>query len=229
MRRWFRYFNPDDWYEALLDSLVSENTRWLDVGSGRDIFPSNQKLARELADRCQLLVGVDPDPNIHENEYVDEQHCSTIEEFRHPNEFDLISLRMVAEHIEDPSTAMSAIAQNASTGAHIVIYTVNKYSPAPIITRLTPYRIRHVIKHFLWRTEERDTFPTTFLLNSRRDIGRVMSEHDMDEVLFMRLDDCRSLARWRVTLFLELLVRSFLHVLRIPYPENCILTVYRKR
>ena len=54
--RWrFGYFNPDDVYEALLDGLVGAQTRWLDVGCGRDLFPSNRPLARTLADRCRLL------------------------------------------------------------------------------------------------------------------------------------------------------------------------------
>lgn len=56
--RWkFDHFNPDDVYEAFLDRTVSGNTDWLDVGCGRNIFPSNHKLSRTLAERARLLVG----------------------------------------------------------------------------------------------------------------------------------------------------------------------------
>src|SRR4028119_1955916 len=35
------YFTPDDWYEATVWNLVGPTTDWLDVGCGRDLFPSN--------------------------------------------------------------------------------------------------------------------------------------------------------------------------------------------
>src|SRR2546430_8828263 len=60
MRFRFNYFSPDDYYETIVAKLVYEGCLWLDVGCGRNIFPSNRSLARLLADRCGLLVGVDP-------------------------------------------------------------------------------------------------------------------------------------------------------------------------
>jgi hypothetical protein len=41
LRSHFGYFTPDDIYEAAVASLVTPKTAWLDVGCGRDIFPSN--------------------------------------------------------------------------------------------------------------------------------------------------------------------------------------------
>ena len=60
-QRRFNYYNPDDHYEALIRKLVQPQTRWLEVGCGRHIFPSNPALAKELSARCALLTGVDPD------------------------------------------------------------------------------------------------------------------------------------------------------------------------
>ena len=71
-----RYFTPDDWYETLIDKLVSPDTCWLDIGCGRFLFPNNQPLAEMLSQRCQLLVGVDPDPTIQENIFVHEKFHS---------------------------------------------------------------------------------------------------------------------------------------------------------
>ena len=64
LRRSFGYYNPDDWYEALLASLVCGGMHWLDVGCGRDLFPSNRALASELSQRAGRLVGLDPDPTL---------------------------------------------------------------------------------------------------------------------------------------------------------------------
>ena len=225
-RKSFRYFNPDDWYEALVEKLVAPETRWLDVGCGRDIFPSNKPLARELSSRCKLLVGIDPDSTILENPFLHERANVPIERFSHDSKFDLITLRMVAEHIEDPTTTVAKLAKLASASATIVIYTVNKYSPVPLTTNLVPFSARHIIKDFLWGTEEKDTFPTTYKLNSRKDLSRYMNENGLREKLFMRIDDCRSLARWRSTLILELSLRRALNALRIRYPEQCLIAAY---
>src|SRR5262245_46224171 len=72
-RRAFSYFTPDDVYEGLVAQLVFPRTAWIDVGGGRDVFPANPRLARLLAERCEVLVGVDPSPNILENGFVHER------------------------------------------------------------------------------------------------------------------------------------------------------------
>jgi len=63
----FDYFNPDDYYEAVVAKLVQPRVWWADVGCGRYVFPSNPALAAELATRSAFLFGIDPDPNIRDN------------------------------------------------------------------------------------------------------------------------------------------------------------------
>src|SRR5688572_5541564 len=70
MRFRFNYTTPDDYYEAVVARLVTSGCSWLDVGCGRHVFPSNARLARILADRCALLVGVDPDETVNANAFV---------------------------------------------------------------------------------------------------------------------------------------------------------------
>jgi hypothetical protein len=81
MRMRFGYFTPDEYYEALLSKLIKDDTVWLDVGCGRNIFPNNYPLAHTLANRCKLLVGVDPDRTMEENTLVGEKFRGTIEDF----------------------------------------------------------------------------------------------------------------------------------------------------
>ena len=104
LRRRFGYLNPDDWYETIVYDLVTSGIKWLDIGCGRDIFPSNRLLAAELSKKCHLLVGVDPDPTILENPFLHESQNVVIEDFQHDEKFDLITLRMVAEHFENPQS-----------------------------------------------------------------------------------------------------------------------------
>ena len=97
MQRRFGYFSPELVYETLVESLVSEETRWQDVGGGKSLFPNNHILAESLAGRCKRLVGVDPSDNIHVNPYVHESAQCRIEDYMPAEPFDLATLRMVAE------------------------------------------------------------------------------------------------------------------------------------
>jgi len=121
LRRMFRYFNPDEWYEAVVEGQVTPHTRWLDIGCGRDLFPSNRGLAARLSSECSLLVGVDQDDTVHENPFLHNSVNSSIETYEGEAEFDLITLRMVAEHIADPESAIPAIAKLAQSGGRIII------------------------------------------------------------------------------------------------------------
>ena len=91
MRRRFGYFNPDDYYEALLGKLVEQETRWLEVGCGRDLFPNNGALAKALSKHCKLLVGIDPAPTLAENPFVHERICMSIDDWQPDRDFDAVA------------------------------------------------------------------------------------------------------------------------------------------
>lgn len=229
LRRRFAYYNPDDHYEALVSSLVVPETDWLDVGCGRDLFPNNPGLARALAERCNRLVGIDPAPTLAENPFVHERLAMSVDQYTGEQEFDLVTMRMVAEHVGDPETFLARIAAALKPDGLLVVYTVNRFSPVPLATNLVPLRLRHPIKRFLWRTEPKDTFPTAFRMNSRTRLTALTRRVGLHEVAFSRLDDCRTFGRFRLLLTLELLARSLLHATAIPYPEHCLLGVYVAR
>jgi 2-polyprenyl-3-methyl-5-hydroxy-6-metoxy-1,4-benzoquinol methylase len=228
MRLRFNYFSPDEYYEAVVNKLVTANGTWLDVGCGRYVFPSNIRLARMLSKRCGLLVGVDPDPTIDENTVIHSRSKTSIEHFHTDHTFDLVTLRMVAEHIANPQAALSSLARLTKPGGKVVIYTINRWSPVPIITWITPFKSHHPIKRFLWEAEEKDTFPVSYRMNTRKELRKLFEMAGFRERHFAYLDDCRSLARFRPTLFLELSCRTVLRSLRIRYPENCLLGVYER-
>src|SRR5688572_13290794 len=102
LRQRHEFISADDYYEALVSKLVTPGIRWLDVGSGRYVFPSNQAGAKLLAQRCASFVGVDPDDNVLENELLTARFHGVIEDFRTEERFDLVTMRMVAEHIQAP-------------------------------------------------------------------------------------------------------------------------------
>jgi SAM-dependent methyltransferase len=228
LRRSYGYDNPDDWYESLLSLLVVRGTRWLDIGCGRELCPSNRPLAQILAARAARLTGLDPDPTLQENPYVHEKVAGGIDDWDGKQGFDLVTLRMVAEHIADPQACVRGVERALASGGMGVIYTVFAYAPMPLLTRLAPMSLRHVIKHWLWRTDKKDTFPTCFKMNTRDRLRRLFLGVGMQEVAFERLDDCRTFARFRSLSELELKLRAACRFFGMPYPEHCIVGVYQK-
>jgi 2-polyprenyl-3-methyl-5-hydroxy-6-metoxy-1,4-benzoquinol methylase len=228
LRARFGYFTPDDVYETTVAKLVTTETEWLDVGGGRDLFPSNETLAKTLSRKACLLVGVDPSENILENRFVHRQARSTIEEFHAASRFDLITLRMVAEHLTDPRAAADALARLTKPGGHLVILTVNKWSAITALSWLTPVKVHHWIKKWLWESEERDTFEVVYRMNTRTALRKLLEYHGFREVGFAYPADCRIFARWRITNAIELCAWKLTRWLHVPYPETCLLGIYRK-
>jgi hypothetical protein len=135
---------------------------------------------------------------------------------------------MVAEHIVDPEQSVSALSRLTAPGGRVVIYTVNKWSPASMVSALTTMGVHHVAKRMLWETEERDTFPAFYRMNTRGTLRALFEAAGFREEMFCFLDDCRSLGRWRSTYMAELLLWRFLKTMGLHYPETCLLGVYRK-
>ena len=228
LRHRFGYFTPDDWYEAMLASLVGAETDWLDVGCGREILPFSPAGSRALAGRCRSLTGVDPSDNIDENPYLQHRHQCTLEAFAADEGFDLVTLRMVVEHITAPGAAAAALGRLCRPGGRVLIYTVDKWSPVSLVSAMTPLRFHHLVKRFLWGGDEKDTFPTAYLMNTRRGLASLMAGAGFVEEDFRTLGDTRATNRFRVLNTAELLLWRGLRALRLDYPEKCLLGVYRR-
>ncbi len=228
LRRSFNYFSPDDFYEALVAKLIGPATQWADVGCGRDVFPSYPELARELADRCKFLFGIEPDPNIKDNPFIHDGFHGVIEDCDTERRFDLITLRMVAEHIVNADRAVAKFAQLCAPGGQVVVYTPYRWSPMSLAAAALPFSLHHPLKRLIWDAESRDTFPTAYNLNTRADLSKHFNRHGFVETYFHRLDDCRIFGRYRYLNCIELAVRAGLHAMRVPHPEACLLAVFRK-
>jgi len=223
----FGYFTPDDFYEAIVAKLFTDGCYWLDVGCGREIFPDNHRLAKTLSSRASLVVGVDPSQNICENEFIHKAVRAPIEDFQSESKFDLVTLRMVAEHVTNPSQIVETLTRVTKPGAKVVLYTVNRYSPTAFLSALIPFRAHHILKAILWKTEERDTFPVVYKMNTRKTLLSLMNQ-SFRERDFMYLDDCRLFARFRMMNLCELLLQKMLSWIHLNYPETCLLGVYER-
>jgi len=229
MRLAFGYFTPDDHYEALVGKLLPSGADWCDVGCGRYIFPDNHELAGQYASRCGFVYGIDPDDNVRDNAFVNEYFQGLVEDCPIDRQFDLVTLRMVAEHIANPIAALRRVAGLMKPSGLAIIYTPHKWAPMSIAATLTPFRLHNPLKRLLWTSEARDTFPTEYKLNTFVDLERNAGQAGLTQVHYIRLDDCRITNSYRSLNWLELSARRALRVAGIPYPEACIISVLRRK
>ena len=224
----FGYRSPDDLYEALLARLVTPGCRWADVGGGKTPLPSNPRLAAELARRAGRLAVVDPDPTALGNPHASEVVPLRAGAYRPGPCFDLVTLRMVAEHVADPRACAAALAAMLAPGGRCVVYTVHRLSPLSLAAALVPHRLHHPLKRLLWNTREEDTFPVVYGMNTPVALRQLFGAAGLREESCRALADCRVFWKFRALHALELSLWRVGAWVGLPYPERCLLGVYRK-
>jgi SAM-dependent methyltransferase len=152
-----------------------------------------------------------------------------VEDFQSERMFDVVTLRMVAEHVADPERAVSALSLLTKPGGKVVVYTVNRYSPVSLVSGITPFILHNPIKRVLWQTDEKDTFPVVYQMNTKKKLVYLFEKYGFKEFYFAYLDDCRTFSRFRSAMFIELSCWRILHALDFLYPENCLLGIYQRQ
>ncbi len=225
-RHRYSYYLPADVYEATVANAIAPGSDWLDVGGGSSPFPDNPGLAKALAERANRFVGVDPSSNVHDNPYTREKHQAFIENFHTEDRFDVATLRMVAEHVTDPSSVIAGLARLVKPGGRVIVLTVNLFSPITLASRFTPFGLHHPVKNLLWGGEEKDTFPTAYRMNTRRELRRLFKKGGFEESEFRLLDDCCTFSKFAALNTLELWAWKSLRRVGLHYPECNLLGVY---
>jgi 2-polyprenyl-3-methyl-5-hydroxy-6-metoxy-1,4-benzoquinol methylase len=222
----FGYCDPDAWYEAVVDGLVTPDTTWLDVGGGKSILPFNKELAAALARRCKFLAAVDPSPTVQQNRLAHEVSQCMMEDYTADRLFDLVTMRMVAEHIEQPDRVVVHLATLVKPGGRVVLITPNKWSPATIASALIPSRLHPAITRFLWGTKDEDVFPAVYRMNTRRTLRTLFERHGFREAGFHYCPNCTTFQRFRWLCIAERIAWRMLYRLGLSYPENNLHGVY---
>lgn len=224
----FGYYEPADYYEALVNKLVTAETDWVDVGGGGALFPNNRQLSQLLSKRAHRVTVVDPSDNIDTSSFAHERVKCLIEEYQATYQFDLATLRMVAEHIVNPLAAVQTLNRLLRPHGKVVIFTVNRWSPVTLLSNALPFSLHHPIKKMFWTGEADDTFPTVYKMNTRQCLRTLFSANGFRERYFAYVDDLSVFSSFTVLNYVELLSWRMLKRLHLGYPENCLLGVYEK-
>ncbi len=161
----------DRWDDALFHSLVgellTESTVLLDLGAGAGIVPE-----MNFKDRVARVCGVDPDPRVVDNPFLDDGRVGVGEQIPYEDEtFDLVVADNVLEHLENPVEVFTEVRRVLKPGGRFVAKTPNFWHYVAIGASLTPHSFHRRFNAGRGRQEE-DTFPTRYRANTRRDLER---------------------------------------------------------
>jgi SAM-dependent methyltransferase len=156
--------------QAILDHL-QDNMQVLDLGAGAGIV--SQMNFRGLA---RKVCGVDPDPRVVVNPFLDEGHQGIGETLPYPNAtFDLVFADNVLEHLQRPQAVFNEVARVLKPGGIFLGKTPNRRHYMPLVARMTPFWFHRWVNSKRGR-KEIDTFPTQYRANTAKEIHRLAAK-----------------------------------------------------
>ncbi len=169
----------DNWDNTLLRESILKQLQpecdVLDLGAGAGIVTQTR-----FHDQGVRICGVDPDPRVMENPYLNEAHVGFGEKIPYgPETFDVVFCNNVLEHLEQPEQVFAEVSRVLKPGGCFVSKTPNRWHYMPVIASCTPHWFHEMVNRWRGRDEE-DTFPTRYRANSQRAIARLAAKVDMD-------------------------------------------------
>lgn len=96
--------------------------------------------------------------------------------------FDVVFCRAVLEHVEHPQRVFGEVARVLKPGGHFVFMTPNYYDIISLASAAIPNRWHGKIVNRLTGRDERDTYPTYYRANTRRDIRNLAAQSGLEVV-----------------------------------------------
>ncbi|HZF46286.1 MAG TPA: methyltransferase domain-containing protein [Sphingomonadaceae bacterium] len=196
-----------------VNALLEPEFTVLDLGAGRGAtLDTNPKSYRtrlaKLQGKVAKVVGVDVDPVVLENPYVDDAKIIKIgEPYPFPdNTFDMIVSDWVLEHVDNPQEFAAEVARVLKPGGWFCARTPNRWGMVGLVTSLIPNNAHAGLLSKLQEGRaSKDVFPTRYLLNTPGRLKRAFPADRWDNYSYLSNPEPpyiqRSLLAMRAVLF----------------------------
>jgi ubiquinone/menaquinone biosynthesis C-methylase UbiE len=166
-------------YASLVAEHLGPQTVWLDAGCGSRLLENDMDpLESWLASHCKSLFGMDFSVTSHRNIKSLVQgslyHLPFLD-----SSLDLITCRMVVEHLDRPQLAFSEVARCLRPGGACIVITPNLGNYGvfgnAIATKLLPHKVRLRIVRATDSRSDEDIFPVRYKANTMNRLTHLLT------------------------------------------------------
>jgi SAM-dependent methyltransferase len=180
-RLWIRYYseNSSDQLENHILEAIRATDSVLEIGAGSGMGLQNRL---DLRGKVAKYVGIDPDPKVLGNPYLDQAYEGKAEELPFADgSFDLVFHRFVAEHFEFPAACNREIYRVLKPGGTLLFLTPSRHYYPMLAARLTPHWFHELyVRRFASGRSKGEVFPTFYRLNDEKAITRELNGAGFD-------------------------------------------------
>jgi SAM-dependent methyltransferase len=146
-------------YNDLLCGHLSKESVWFDVGCG-----CNEYVA-DFGNRAKSALGIDVQAQPGQSDAPFLQ--ADLRKIPLPDaSANLITLRMVVEHLEEVPRDFSEINRLLAPGGALIVLTTNTLSPLVLLPRIIPYPLKRWLIAKMFHVDDSDIFPTFHRFNT---------------------------------------------------------------
>ncbi len=205
-------------YENTLRPFLSKEKTWVDIGCG------NNADVEEKKSLVKLAIGTD----IYKHDKLNNELFLLSEGSLLPfksGSVDVISLRFVIEHIENPTKLFDELHRVLRPKGIVVILTTNLWSPIIFLPKLIPYRTRKFIMKTLFEVYEEDIFPTYHRFNTLSKAKSISTSFNIEKLIFIQALNADSNLVFFAFMFWHIVTKiKFLNIFR----SNILMVIKNK-
>ena len=168
--RWLYPDHTSNWDDTLFREhvlgVLTGKEVMLDLGAGAGIVT-----AMNFRGKAARVCGIDPDPRVLQNSFLDEAKLGTGDAIDFPDSsFDVVIADNVLEHLENPERTFAEIHRVLKVDGRFLFKTPNRFHYMPLISAMTPTAFHKMFNKLRGREGE-DTFQTFYRANSEHQIN----------------------------------------------------------
>lgn len=171
--------------EVLLENIKSGKVNvWVDAGGGSD--PGLQTKHYDYLKNIEIISCDKNKKTLRKNKYANRTISCNLKNIPLNDNFaDIVTLRMVVEHLEDPINVLKSLSRILKKRGKLIIYTPNAINYVSLISRLFPESYKGRIRKKWWGIG--DVGYTYYKANTRKRLRSILRELGFEEKYFYYL------------------------------------------